>query len=98
DRYGPPPEEIHNLLRVITIRLFIRPLGITSIKIGNNRLVYTFDNTTKILPEKIVGLVTQMPDKYKITPDIKLICKLDDNDWRNVIKEVEDFIYMTGTD
>lgn len=96
DRFGPLPEELKNLLNVIRIKQFLKPLRVTSVRIGNNKLVYAFDNTTNILPEKIVELVTKMPKKFKITPEMKLISNIDDNDWRSAIREVNQFITLVG--
>ncbi|MEI6093313.1 MAG: transcription-repair coupling factor [bacterium] len=97
DRYGPPiPEELKNLFSIVSIKQALKPLRISSIKIGNKKLVYTFDNTTNVLPGKIVELVTKMPNKYKITPEMKLISNINDNDWRSAIREVDEFIKLVG--
>ena len=96
DRYGLVPEDLKNLFSIISIKQHLKPLRVTSVKIGNNKLVYTFDKSTKILPEKIVELVTKMPKKFKITPEMKLISNIDDNDWRSAIKEVDKFITLIG--
>ena len=94
DRYGPQPEEVDNLFSLIEIKLLLKPLNVSSIKIGAGKLVYSFLNTTKVMPETIVGLVTKQPKKYKITPDMKLISNIGDNDWRSAIKEIKEFIRL----
>ncbi len=96
DRYGAVPEELKNLISIIRIKQALKPIRVTSVKIGNNKLVYTFDNSTKILPEKIVELVTKMPNKFRITPEMRLISNINDNDWRSAIREVDNFITLIG--
>jgi transcription-repair coupling factor (superfamily II helicase) len=96
DRYGPVPDELKNLFNIVKIKQFLKPLRISSVKIGNGKLVYSFDQSTKILPERIVHLVTNLPKKFKITPEMKLISNIDDNDWRSAIREIENFISIVG--
>jgi len=95
DRYGTTPEEVKNLFSLMEIKLLLAPLNVSSIKIGSGKLVYSFLNSTKIVPETIVELVTKQPKKYRITPDMKLIANIDDNDWRSAIKEIREFISRT---
>ncbi len=95
DRYGAAPEETKNLFSLMEIKLLLAPLNVSSIKIGSGKLVYSFLNSTKIVPETIVELVTKQPKKYRITPDMKLIANIGDNDWRSAIKEIREFINRT---
>jgi transcription-repair coupling factor (superfamily II helicase) len=94
DRFGPVPEEVMNLFSLVTIKQHLRPLRVTSVKIGAGKLVYTFDKTTNIMPEAIVALVTKMPDRYRLTPEMKLISNIGDKDGINAIKEIKDFISL----
>ena len=94
DRFGPVPEEISNLFTLVTIKQHLKPLRVTSVKIGAGKLVYTFDKGTNILPEAIVELVTKMPNKYRLTPEMKLISNIDDKDGINAIKEIKQFISL----
>ncbi len=96
DRYGAVPDELKNLFNIVNIKQFLKPLRIASIKIGNGKLVYTFDPSTTKLPERIVHLVTNLPKKFRITPEMKLISNIDDNDWRSAIREIENFISIVG--
>lgn len=96
DRYGDTPEELKNLISLMEIKILLSPLNVSSIKIGSGKLVYSFLSSTKIMPEIIVDMVTKQPDKYRITPDMKLISNIDDNDWRSAIKEIRAFILRTG--
>ena len=65
---------------------------VSSLKIGNNRLVFTFDESTQVVPENVIRLVTENAKKYKITPEMKLISIINDNSWRSVINEIETFV------
>nr|HOW16495.1 transcription-repair coupling factor [bacterium] len=94
DRYGELPEETNNLFSIMELKIMIKPLNVNSIKIGAGKLVYSFNSNTKIMPETIVKLVTERNDKYRITPDMKLISNIDDNDWRSAIKEIRNFIQI----
>jgi len=94
DRYGAVPEEITNLFSLMTIKQHLKPLRVTSVKIGGGKLVYTFDKSTNIMPEAIVELVTKMPHKYKLTPEMKIISNINDKNEINAIKEIKDFISL----
>jgi transcription-repair coupling factor (superfamily II helicase) len=94
DRYGSLPEEASNLFSIMELKIMIKPLNVNSIKIGAGKLVYSFNSNTKIMPETIVKLVTERSDRYRITPDMKLISNIDDNDWRSAIKEIRNFIQI----
>ncbi len=96
DRYGDTPEELKNLLSLMEIKILLAPLNVSNIKIGSGKLVYSFLSNTRVVPEVIVEMVTKQPDKYRITPDMKLISNIDDNDWRSAIKEIRNFISRTG--
>ena len=46
------------------------------------------------MPEAIVELVTKMPDKYRLTPEMKLISNIGDKDKINAITEIKHFISL----
>ena len=94
DRFGPVPEEVTNLFGIMTIKQHLKPLRISSVKIGGGKLVYTFDKGTNVMPEAIVDLVTKMPNKYRLTPEMRLISNINDKDKINAIKEIKDFISL----
>jgi len=94
DRFGPVPEEVVNLFGIMTIKQHLKPLRISSVKIGGGKLVYTFDKGTNVMPESIVDLVTKMPNKYRLTPEMRLISNINDKGKINAIKEIKDFISL----
>lgn len=94
DRFGPVPEEVTNLFGIMTIKQHLKPLRISSVKIGGGKLVYTFDKGTNVMPEAIVDLVTKMPNKYRLTPEMRLISNINDKGKINAINEIKDFISL----
>jgi len=94
DRFGPVPEEVTNLFGIMTIKQHLKPLRISSVKIGGGKLVYTFDKGTNIMPEAIVALVTKMPNKYRLTPEMRLISNINDKNKINAINEIKEFISL----
>ena len=90
DRYGEIPEETINLLRVISIKFFLRKLKICKLERGAGGLVFTFLNQTPVKPENILSLVSKSKNKMRFTPDGKLVvpCTESNDSLFNEIKKV----------
>jgi transcription-repair coupling factor (superfamily II helicase) len=79
---------VDNLLNIIKIKQKLIGLGIESVNIGKNKITYKFKKENNLLINNLIELVTNLPKKYKILPDMKLVTNINDNTWINVIKEI----------
>jgi transcription-repair coupling factor (superfamily II helicase) len=80
DRFGKIPEETEQLLEVIKVKILLTRLSIRKFEETPSSLVITFDETTKVSPEKVLDLVHRGKGRYRLTPDSKLII----DGWRDM--------------
>ena len=66
DRFGLLTGEINNLFEIMQIKLKAIPLGITKIKANENAGSIEFTSGTNVDPMKIVKLIQNKPDIYKL--------------------------------
>ena len=72
DRFGPPAEEVSNLLKVMAVRILMKKLGIIRLDAGQNEFTMTFSSQTKISPEKMIALVEKQKNRFRFIGKDKL--------------------------
>ena len=88
DRFGPPPPTVNNLLSVITLKNFLRPFFITSINYNGREISLTFHRQAEDSLEKILTLIESDPQRFRLSPDLKLSIAYTGGDWKDVVHEV----------
>jgi len=87
DRFGDLPDEVQNLINIVTIKQLCKKAGVSSVEAGPKGAVLAFHNNT---PPNIEGLMHWMTSKggaIKLRPDQKLsIVKAG---WENPVKRVK---------
>lgn len=78
DRYGPLPDETHNLFTVVALKKQLAALRISKLERGRDTLIFSFVDDTPITPERLLGYVqakttTRKGAKTKLTPDGRLV-------------------------
>jgi transcription-repair coupling factor (superfamily II helicase) len=73
DRFGRIPMEVDHLLEVIKVKILLTRLSIRKFEETPSQLVLTFDETTRVSPQKVVELVHRGKGKYRLTPESKLV-------------------------
>jgi len=76
DRFGAPPGEVENLLKVMSLRLLLKRLRIVRLDVTPEGLTVTFSHDTKVKPETLVTLVRKHPKKYRFLSERKLKVRL----------------------
>jgi transcription-repair coupling factor (superfamily II helicase) len=61
DRFGSLPEEGENLLHLVGLRVLLRSLGIRHLSVADSKLRVTFDPSTSVSPQALVGLIQSRP-------------------------------------
>jgi len=75
DRFGPLPEEVDSLLKIVEIKGFCRTAGIEKIDAGPKGCVLTFRKNKFANPVGLVEFINDERDRAKLRPDHKLVFK-----------------------
>jgi transcription-repair coupling factor (superfamily II helicase) len=77
DRYGRLPEPVSSLLEVMRVKPLLSRMRAKAFDFNGKRIALTFDSRAKADPGRVVDLVTRFPDRIRLTPDHRLIIRLD---------------------
>jgi transcription-repair coupling factor (superfamily II helicase) len=80
DRFGRIPMEVDHLLEVIKVKILLTRLAIRKFEETPSQMVLTFDETTRVSPQRVVELIHRGEGQYRFTPDSKLVIE----GWPNV--------------
>jgi transcription-repair coupling factor (superfamily II helicase) len=89
DRFGPLPEAVEKLLRLVELRALARHLGLLKIERRQQTVVFTFDPATPVSPEKIVALVHEHRRTLRFLPEHSLELTLTQDAWAAVCNGVK---------
>jgi transcription-repair coupling factor (superfamily II helicase) len=73
DRFGRIPMELSHLLEVIKVKILLTKLSISRLEETPSQWVLTFNEATRVSPQRVVELIHRGKGKYRLTPDSKLI-------------------------
>ncbi len=85
DRFGPLPEEFHNLLHVISLKSFCKTAGIERLDAGPKGAVVTFRHNQFKNVENLVRFINEQLGTVKLRPDHKLAAI---RSWQNLDERV----------
>lgn len=97
DRFGTPPEEVKNLLALISIRLRLKQLRIGRLDIGPGKLMLTFMGDGTRNRENLVKLISDRPKRFRCTPDGKLHIHTGPFKFPKDLKRVEQILDQLNT-
>ena len=83
DRFGKIPIEVNHLLEVIKVKILLMQLSIKKFEEAPSQIVLTFDETTRVSPQKVIAFVHKGEGRYRLTPDSRLIVE----GWPDVKKD-----------
>jgi transcription-repair coupling factor (superfamily II helicase) len=72
DRFGPMPQEVINLLDMVTLRLALKKAGITGLDVGKNSITIVFAPDSNVDTERLAARVSSEPNKYRFIGESKL--------------------------
>ncbi len=72
DRYGELPAAGELLFSNMRLRILLKKLRIELLEFDGRRLSLLFHASTRVAPEQIRGLLTEQPDRYRLSADFKL--------------------------
>jgi transcription-repair coupling factor (superfamily II helicase) len=73
DRFGKLPLEVLHLLEVIKVKIILTRLSIRKFEETPSQFVLTFDETTRVSPQRVIELVHRGKGRFRITPDSRLV-------------------------
>jgi len=95
DRYGELPAAGELLFSSMRLRILLKKLRIELLEFDGRRLNLSFHATTKVSPEQIRTLLTEQPQRYRLSADFKLGIELgrlkEDELLLQVRKELQQF-------
>ncbi|RMF13047.1 MAG: DEAD/DEAH box helicase, partial [Alphaproteobacteria bacterium] len=73
DRFGPPPSEVKQLLKVVETKLAARTAGIERLDVGEKGLILSFRNGTFANPQGLIAWLAGGRANARLRPDHKLV-------------------------
>ncbi len=88
DQFGPLPEPVSNLMGLMLVRQQCKTLGIRDLSSAMKTISLAFTDRTPLTPEKVIRLTSQTNKKYTLTPDSRLIVRMNTIAWPNIHEEL----------
>jgi transcription-repair coupling factor (superfamily II helicase) len=76
DRCGDPPEELDDLLALMSLKARLRALRIRALESGPGRLVFTLGESAALDPRRLARHVAASQGALRLTPDMKLVARV----------------------
>ncbi|MEO1227162.1 MAG: transcription-repair coupling factor, partial [Pseudomonadota bacterium] len=73
DRFGPLPDEVENLLTLVSLKRLCKQAGIDKLDAGPKGAVIGFRNDNFANPAELIGLIAQRVGTLKLRPDHRLV-------------------------
>jgi transcription-repair coupling factor (superfamily II helicase) len=77
DRFGDAPPEFDALEEVMSLKIELRKLALRQLDGGPGRIVVTLGADARLDGAKLATMVQRSKGLYRLTPDLKLVVKLD---------------------
>ena len=98
DRFGLLPDASKNLVAQTRIRNHAEALGIRKIDMGNQGGTIEFNETPKVKPETIIGLVQKCPQNYRLEGPTKLKVTQSIEDTQSRLKLIQSLLEELASD
>ncbi|MDJ0950560.1 MAG: transcription-repair coupling factor [Alphaproteobacteria bacterium] len=92
DRFGPLPDAVENLLRVVAIKRLCLEGGVEKVDAGPKGAILSFRNNQFANPEGLVQFIAEQAGKVKLRPDHSLVYRRHWDDPATRLKGVEHLV------
>jgi transcription-repair coupling factor (superfamily II helicase) len=92
DRFGLLPEETKNLFAITELKLRAHPWGIRKIEAGPKGARILFDESPRFEPDKLIQLIQQQPQRYRLEGGTKLRYNLAMENPSSRVKKMHDLL------
>ncbi|MBU1738634.1 MAG: transcription-repair coupling factor [Proteobacteria bacterium] len=89
DRYGAIPDETANLLEIVSLKEGLEKLKVKRLDQGDHNLVLSFTEQTRVEPIKLMQLIEASAGAMRLTPDSRLVVRIDGKSPETVISEAK---------
>ena len=86
DRFGPLPDEVENLLKIVAIKRLCRAAGVGKLDAGPKGAVVTFHDETFANPVGLVEYISREAGKVSLRPDHRLVYR---RDWTDAVRRLK---------
>ena len=93
DRFGPLPATVSNLLSIITLKNILRQFLITRLDYNGREITATFHEQAHGSLDTILNLIEKDPQRFRLSPDLKLTIAYEGGEWKDVISEVRQLLH-----
>ena len=80
DRFGPLPDEVENLLRLVGLKQLCKSAGVERLDVGPKGAVVAFRNNSFVKPDRLLDFIGQYPKILKVRPDQRVVYS---QNWRD---------------
>jgi transcription-repair coupling factor (superfamily II helicase) len=77
DRFGPLPEEVEHLLKIVAIKALCRRANVEKIETGPKGAVISFRDNTFANPEGLIAFIGKQGQAARVRPDMKVVLFYD---------------------
>ncbi len=92
DRFGPPPRQALDLVRVMRLRPALRHYRVLGCQATSKRVTLHLRQDTPLDPAKLIALVGQPRSPWTLTPDMKLSYRFEDDAEGDAIDRARDLL------
>jgi len=93
DRFGALPDEVENLLDIVTLKNLCKEAGVSKVDAGPKGAVVTFRDDHFANPAGLVAFITTHHETAKLRPDHKLVLK---RNWADSEQRIDGVRYLVG--
>ncbi len=76
DRFGEPPQPVHNLREIIRLKLGLRDIRGTRLDIGPSTISIALDQSTPVKPNLLLEWLKEQRGRMRLTKDMKVVWNL----------------------
>jgi transcription-repair coupling factor (superfamily II helicase) len=73
DRFGPLPQEVEQLMKLVAIKALCRRANVEKVDAGPKGVIIAFRDNAFANPQGLVRFVTEQGSDAKVRPDMKLV-------------------------
>jgi len=77
DRFGPLPDEVEHLLKIVAIKALCRKANVEKIEAGPKGAVLQFRDNSFANPEGLIAFISKQGASAKVRPDMKVVLFYD---------------------
>ena len=92
DRFGEAPEEARTFVRAMRIKPELRHLRVLGCEASKQRVTLQLKEDTPLDPRLVMALVAKDPGRWKLTPDVKLTRRFDQDESGDAIDHIESML------